>query len=78
MGKAPAPLLITREFAHVALGDYGKAIDDFGALQELEPHHTGALTAKAFALIECQQFQEAVQNFDRLIALVPEDSHAHY
>ena len=62
----------------MALGVYGKAIDDFGAVLELEPDHAGALSARASARIEYEQFEEAIQDFDRLIELAPDDAHAYY
>ena len=41
-------------------------------------HICRLLTARAFARIECRQFEEAIQDFDRLIELVPDDAHAYY
>lgn len=57
--------------AYVVPEVYEKAIGDLGAILELERDHIGAPSARALTRMECAQYEEAVQDFGRLVELIP-------
>ena len=64
--------LAARGQLYVELGDWDKAAEDFSAAIKLQPDHSEAWTARAFAYFHRQQWDQAVADFSKAIELAPQ------
>ena len=75
-GHWPAQEL--RGLALFEMADYGGARDELRQLAELHPRSVHIQQPLAYALLQCGEFEEAIQVAEHLIDVNPRPDHAHF
>lgn len=68
----------SRGFCYRKLGDYHKAVSDFGDVLNIDRQNISALNSRAYCLAKLGELRLAVQDYTQVIQVDPSNSHAFH
>lgn len=76
--EQPVDVYFRRGFGYQMSGAFVQAMDDYGHVLRQQPDHLDALLNSGNCLLSLREYDKAIDRYDRLIALSPDDGRCYY
>ncbi|MGF1611484.1 MAG: tetratricopeptide repeat protein [Kiloniellales bacterium] len=73
-----APVYYNRGWAHDALGDYRRAVEDYGRALHIRPDYVRAYVARGYSFVQLGDLDRAIEDYSRALEVEPDNFEARF
>ena len=77
-GPDLAPVYYNRGWAYDALGDYRRAIEDYGQALHIRPNYVRAYVARGYSYVQIGDLDRAIDDYSEALQVEPNNFEAHF
>jgi tetratricopeptide (TPR) repeat protein len=77
-GADAAPVYYNRGWAYDALGDYQRAIEDYGRALHIRPNYVRANVARGYSYVQIGDLDRAIEDYSRALEAEPNNFEARF